>query len=123
MKTSLTFFFFLKLTFTPSTDTTMLTFFFLMFFTLNSYCKEKTNRDVLIFWWIDIVEASQVFKDGSVHLKSRIWTLQSYRTVSEYRMKCLTHSYMGFKRSGHRVEQRICNIHLNTLHVKCDYYI
>lgn len=39
----LTFFFFLKLTFTPSTETTMLTFFFLMFFTLNSYCGDKTR--------------------------------------------------------------------------------
>lgn len=47
-KTSLTFFFFLRLTFTPSTDTTMLTFFFLMFFTLNSYCREKTGKHMLI---------------------------------------------------------------------------
>lgn len=51
-KGTLTFFFFLRLTLTPSTDTTMLTFFFLMFFTLNSYCektkKQKTDRVKLI---------------------------------------------------------------------------
>lgn len=47
-KTALTFFFFLRLTFTPSTDTTMLTFFFLMFFTLNSYCREKTGKHMFI---------------------------------------------------------------------------
>lgn len=37
---NITFFFFRSATFTPSTDTMMLTFFFLIFFTLNSYCKE-----------------------------------------------------------------------------------
>lgn len=47
-KRSLTFFFFLKITFTPSTDTTMWTFFFLMFFTLNSYCTEKTENRVVL---------------------------------------------------------------------------
>lgn len=36
-----TFFFFFRMTFTPSTDTTRLTFFFLMFLALNSYCRER----------------------------------------------------------------------------------
>lgn len=41
---SLTFFFFFRITFTPSTDTMMLTFFFLMFLALNSYCKGEENK-------------------------------------------------------------------------------
>lgn len=41
----LTFFFFFRITFTPSTETMMLTFFFLMFLALNSYCgREGTER-------------------------------------------------------------------------------
>ena len=41
----LTFFFFFRITFTPSTETMMLTFFFLMFLALNSYCgREGTEK-------------------------------------------------------------------------------
>lgn len=46
---SLTFFFFFRITFTPSTETIMLTFFFLMFLALNSYCKwEETKKRNLV---------------------------------------------------------------------------
>lgn len=48
---SLTFFFFFRITFTPSTDTMMLTFFFLMFLALNSYCKERAEA------WVPIRQA------------------------------------------------------------------
>lgn len=41
----LTFFFFFRITLTPSTETIMLTFFFLMFLALNSYCKREENKE------------------------------------------------------------------------------
>jgi len=45
-----TFFFFFRMTFTPSTDTMRLTFFFLMFLALNSYCggQKKTPELALL---------------------------------------------------------------------------
>lgn len=42
----ITFFFFLRTTFTPSTDTMRLTFFFLMFLALNSYCGNRNGEDI-----------------------------------------------------------------------------
>lgn len=44
-----TFFFFFRITFTPSTDTMRLTFFFLMFLALNSYCRGQKNTPELAF--------------------------------------------------------------------------
>lgn len=38
-------FFFFRITFTPSTETIMLTFFFLMFLALNSYCRRERNSN------------------------------------------------------------------------------
>lgn len=45
-KKCFTFCFFLRVTLTPSTDTMMPTFFFLMFFALNSYWKRSKNYGV-----------------------------------------------------------------------------
>lgn len=42
----LTFFFFLSVTLTPSTDTSIVTFFFLMPFALNSYWKREKIKEV-----------------------------------------------------------------------------
>lgn len=44
-----TFFFFFRMTFTPSTDTMRLTFFFLMFLALNSYCRGQKKIPELAF--------------------------------------------------------------------------
>ena len=51
----LTFFFLRRITLTQSVDTTMLTFFFFMFFSLNSYCGKKGK----VYWqntaWLDVL--------------------------------------------------------------------
>lgn len=44
-----TFFFFFRMTFTPSTDTMRFTFFFLMFLALNSYCRRWKKTPELAF--------------------------------------------------------------------------
>lgn len=44
-----TFFFFFRMTFTPSTDTMRLTFFFLIFLALNSYCRGWKKTPELAF--------------------------------------------------------------------------
>lgn len=44
-----TFFFFFRMTFTPSTDTMRFTFFFLIFLALNSYCRRWKKTPELAF--------------------------------------------------------------------------
>ena len=60
--TGLTFLFLRKITLMASVDTTMLTFFFLIFFSLNSYCKEvRGDVEIPLHGWPEkLIQTKQI---------------------------------------------------------------